>query len=821
MQAEVWGWLATGILAPIVAVSLSWTLLVFHCHRKKWRPLDLLFVSILVQIILKQCGAFAHTVLELLRPEEAAWCSGLSWLFTTSHTMEAGLLTTLSLGSLLQNKMDNHLYRRTFSKSHLIYHVTCLFILSTCVGIAGVIAKQNACSDRSDKRYVIFWLTLHSALIVISFICFLTNCLRKDATPKHSCFANSKNHCTQLLNSSSDLSSAVSDVSMLSSNRSRINHGIRYSISDCSTSNIIRSRQNLLEEFMKSPSTNFEFTNSSDSKLMKNLSASQMNLPNTLDSSIREFSRIPEEANLFDRSDTSRCDIDSSSYSTIHRPCRESCYTTSTSSASASSTNSRKRLTKQVSIEENMPLYTIVCIVTYCYMIHHIPNLIAIVSEIYVSEYLPSWWKPESFPYWTAIAEGMLFPIILLLFDKQFSLRIAQIYSRQTAKRKLRETPPDMTSAGIYGKFRPYNSTLLEPPPKPPHRRSTEGVRFPITNGSLFASPNNRNQQPGKNLNVHSKGIRTTSNVLSPTPLSVNSQLYANIMTAVEITNCNMNKAKAYPKHTSFSQYSGNEPNFSIHGSSNELDRMSPNTYKTNPIYSQNLQQFKEKFFNEVIIENNDASDSEDDEKPISNTGDDDIYATLSNHSLCSATTDANDDFEFYNSETNIEKYNDKLSENKVDQEVETVKEVKKEEEESVPKPIIRVHKKREPEKQNCRIYRLSEPPLLEAPCTAANNYIPRQFYKTPLSRNTRIRFSPPNTRRLLVAGSPPPSRRILSSNSRRLAPVLSMDSLIAAINYSDVSYLDTGDVMYEPKIHPEYSGSVPDLKKIFVTDYL
>lgn len=375
MQAEVWGWLATGILAPIVAVSLSWTLLVFYCHRKKWRPLDILFVFILVQIILKQCGAFAHTVLELLRPEEAAWCSGLSWLFTTSHTMEAGLLTTLSLGSLLQNKMDHHLYRRTFSKSHLIYHVTCLLILSTCVGIAGVISKQNSCSDRSDKRYVIFWLTLHAALMVISFICFLTNCLRKDTAPKHSCFASSKNHCSQLLNSSSDLSSAVSDVSMLSSNRSRINHGIRYSISDCSTSNIIRSRQNLLEEFMKTPvSSNYDFQSNSDAKLLKNFSASQMHLPNTLDSSIREFSRIPEEANLFD---SSRCELDSSSYSTILRPCRESCYTTSTSSASASSTNSRKRLTKHVSIEENIPLYTIVCIVTYCYVIHHIPNLVS------------------------------------------------------------------------------------------------------------------------------------------------------------------------------------------------------------------------------------------------------------------------------------------------------------------------------------------------------------------------------------------------------------------------------------------------------------
>uniref|UniRef100_A0A8D8T804 Uncharacterized protein n=1 Tax=Cacopsylla melanoneura TaxID=428564 RepID=A0A8D8T804_9HEMI len=814
MQAEVWGWLATGILAPIVAVSLSWTLLVFHCHRKKWRPLDLLLVFILIQIIFKQCAAFGHTVLELLRPEEAAWCSGLSWVFTTSHTMEAGLLTTLSLGSLLQNKMDHHLYRRTFSKSHLIYHVTCLFILSTCVGIAGVIAKQNSCSDKSDRRYVIFWLTLHSALMVISFVCFLTNCIRKNPTPKHSCFASSKNHCTQLLNSSSDLSSAVSDVSMLSSNRSRINHGIRYSISDCSTSNIIRSRQNLLEEFMKSPSsTNFDYSNNSDTKLLKNVSASQIHLPNTLDSTIREFSRIPEESNLFDRTDTSRCDVDSSSYSTIIRPCRESCYTTSTSSASASSTNSRKRLTKHVSIEENMPLYTIVCIVTYCYVIHHIPNLIAIVAEIYIPEMMPPWWKPESFPYWTAIAEGMLIPIILLLFDKQFSLRIAQIYSRQTVKRKLRDTPPDMTSAGIYGKFRPYNSTLLEPPLKPTHRRPSEGVRFPITNGSLFASPNNRNQAAGN------KGVRTVGNVMAPTPLSVNSQLYANMLSAVEITNCNMNKAKVYPKHANFPQYTVNEPTFSLHGSHNELDRMSPNTYKTNPIYSQNLQQFKDKFFNEVIIENNNATDSEDEEKVITNSGEDDIYATLSNHSLCSATTDANDDFEFYASETNLEKYNDKLSENKGEHEATAADKVK-EEEETTTKPIIRVHKKKEPEKQNCRIYRISEPPCLDN-ASPRVNYIPRQFYKTPLSRNTRIRFSPPNTRRLLAPPSPPHSRRILSSNSRRLAPVLSMDSLIAAINYSDVSYLDTGDVMFEHRMHPEYSGSVPDLKKIFVTDYL
>lgn len=159
---------------------------------------------------------------------------------------------------------------------------------------------------------------------------------------------------------------------------------------------------------------------------------------------------------------------------------------------------------------------------------------------------------------------------------------------------------------------------------------------------------------------------------------------------------------------------------------------------------------------------------------------------------------------------------------------------------------------------------RLSESSACQdGPPRPSHNYIPRQFYKTPLSRNTRIRFSPPNTRRLvsqpsppnhrrltsassqgrLSQGSPPTQRRLLSQASpqtqrrlmsqgsppaarrilsRRLAPVLSMDSLIAAINYSDVSYLDTGDVMYEQRtMHPEYSGSVPDLKKIFVTDYL
>jgi hypothetical protein len=49
-----------------------------------------------------------------------------------------------------------------------------------------------------------------------------------------------------------------------------------------------------------------------------------------------------------------------------------------------------------------------------------------------------------------------------------------------------------------------------------------------------------------------------------------------------------------------------------------------------------------------------------------------------------------------------------------------------------------------------------------------------------------------------------------------RLVPVLSVDSLAAVLTRPGLSYLDTGDICTHNKC-----DSVPDLKRIFLTDYL
>lgn len=58
-------------------------------------------------------------------------------------------------------------------------------------------------------------------------------------------------------------------------------------------------------------------------------------------------------------------------------------------------------------------------------------------------------------------------------------------------------------------------------------------------------------------------------------------------------------------------------------------------------VFPQNIQQLRETLF----LEN---QDSEDEYEDYEETCDEPIYATLSSRSACSATTAANDDFEFY-----------------------------------------------------------------------------------------------------------------------------------------------------------------------------
>ena len=94
---------------------------------------------------------------------------------------------------------------------------------------------------------------------------------------------------------------------------------------------------------------------------------------------------------------------------------------------------------------------------------------------------------------------------------------------------------------------------------------------------------------------------------------------------------------------------------------------------------------------------------------------------------------------------------------------------------------------------------------MIETSCTEANS---KRFHKQ-VPGNRRI-LGQPLTRH---SGQQTPPRRRPHRQKRLPVPVLSVESLTTALNCAGVSYLDTGDVCRH--------GSVPDLKRVFVSDYI
>ena len=94
---------------------------------------------------------------------------------------------------------------------------------------------------------------------------------------------------------------------------------------------------------------------------------------------------------------------------------------------------------------------------------------------------------------------------------------------------------------------------------------------------------------------------------------------------------------------------------------------------------------------------------------------------------------------------------------------------------------------------------------MIETSCKEANS---KRFHKQ-VPGNRRI-LGQPLTRHS-VQQTPP--RRRPHRQKRLPVPVLSVESLTTALNCAGVSYLDTGDVCRH--------GSVPDLKRVFVSDYI
>lgn len=708
MLAEAGGWIATGVGAPVVAVILCWAVLVLHCDRSRWRPLDPLLVALLGESALHQVAACTHTVLALLRPEGEIWCSGLAWLLQAVRTMQAGTLTSLALGRFLR-------YRPL-----LLYHIACLTVLSSCVGVAAVLARSEACESESDKRYVIFWLGLHGVLLATSVFALVSSCCR--GTDIDDTIHAGGNQRRQLLNSSSDLSSALSDISMISTMRSRSGRGISHSVSDCSA----RTRHCLVEELLRiSPAS------------------SGTSPPVTFLNGAPDATRLHYSSSFLSR--------DEPDYGLP-----EPCYVSTTNSAS--STNSRVPCLSRRS-QEQIPLTTILSVLTLCYVVNQIPVLVLSIFINFFPESVPNSWPLDSIPLWTALLEGCLLPLVLALSDKMFQRRVAAIYTRHR--------PSDISKPlqGLHGKFRPFNNTLLD------CQRPTETVRFPITNGSLFTSLDGR--LPIIHHYRRCKGVRTSA--LSPYclaqryPQSVNpsdsaSQLHANII-AAEIN-------KSDSTLTPFVSQKDDR----LSGQC-LTQRLSTADLRQDPDpFPQNIQQLRESLYL-------DARDSED-EYEVDST-EEPLYATLSSRSVCSATTAANDDFEFYQQDDELKMRRDFISGSRIVSRCS-----------SVDGAI--------PARENAISRRKSS----SSSTLESHQSQTRPTYRQQPPPARRPRLGPLN-RRLGLPPTPPPPRR--------LAPVLSVDSLVAALHQADVSYLDTGDLCR----HSERAGSVPDLKKVFYTGFL
>jgi hypothetical protein len=83
-----------------------------------------------------------------------------------------------------------------------------------------------------------------------------------------------------------------------------------------------------------------------------------------------------------------------------------------------------------------------------------------------------------------------------------------------------------------------------------------------------------------------------------------------------------------------------------------------------------------------------------------------------------------------------------------------------------------------------------------------------RRFHKQ-VPGNRRILGQPPARR---LGQQTPPTRR-LRRQKQLPVPVLSVESLTTALTCAGVSYLDNGDLCRH--------GSVPDLQRVFVSDYI
>lgn len=395
MHSEALVWLTTGIGGPLSVVWLCWAILVLWFGRGQWRPSDPLLIALLAEAIAKQVAGSAGSALSLFRPDEPALCSAVQWLWTATHTMQAGTLASLALMAGLRRR------KRAVAaggRPLLLYHLTCLSVVSACVGAAALIAQTDPCAPPSDRRFAVFSLVLHASLALVV-----------GASAAFGCVGHrNKGPNPLLVNSSSDLSSCMSEISTVSSCGGGRTPGIRHSVSDCSDRTTMTTctgsaagyrsdcstTSGLVQDLLRlqSPATGnappVTFLNGAPRALQHQLQQNQHRHILEQDDT-NTLRRLDETKRLIDCSGTLLTSSDRDSYaaSTI-RPYRYgggiggpgSRYQlpSTAASVSVSSTNSRAPcLAKRVSLVQDVGIGYVMAILFMCYFVDHLPVLVS------------------------------------------------------------------------------------------------------------------------------------------------------------------------------------------------------------------------------------------------------------------------------------------------------------------------------------------------------------------------------------------------------------------------------------------------------------
>ncbi|XP_071056982.1 uncharacterized protein [Onthophagus taurus] len=450
--------LATIVAVPIVSIILIWTVVIFYKNRKNWRCFDTAIVAIIVQSIFRNVSIIVYTVLQMI--EQSAirfeYCTVFVWIFNSIHTFQASTLSTLAVIALFSIRLyrKRERLKNYLTVAHMVYHLFCLTTLCACVGVAAILAKQkskefatisfdffplNLCKFmpyEMDVKYNVFIITLHSFLAFISLVAFVLTCYNFYACKKDVGFEYVKK-------SNSDLS----ELSLASQQGGYPRHYLEVYKNDHRQSDDFRS---------------------SEGHRLHHQQLQQL-----------------QQQQLHWNSDTSNI------------------------STTVSSTNSRRPcLGRKINNEdevESVGLETILPILTVCYLFNHVPVIVLCLFPWFISP-----WSVATAALCLGLLQDILVPLSLGLVDTRFCQWVSNVY-RCSNREKLNEKLPQV---GLDGKFRPFgghhhpeipqqSEIIIESSNNEIHHRQhhhhqqkstqlNQEPKFPITNGSLYTSIDGR-----------------------------------------------------------------------------------------------------------------------------------------------------------------------------------------------------------------------------------------------------------------------------------------------------------------------------------------